>query len=75
MLNQVVKALNDDHVSLALCVLMVVALTFFADKLAPLKDFMTNWYGKLTALLVVLFLAHHNVPLAMMTALVVVSQS
>ena len=75
MMNHVVKALNDDNVSLALCVLLVVAMTFFADKLAPLNDFMGNWYGKLAALLVVLYLAHHNVPLALLATILVVQHS
>ena len=74
-MNNLVNTLKDRQVSLSLCVLLVVLMTFFSDKLSPVKDFMKNWYGKLTALLVVLFLAHHNVPLAMMTALLVVSQS
>ena len=72
-MNQIANLVKDDQVSLALCVLIVVALTFFHDKLSPVKDFMGNWYGKLAVLLAVLYLAHHNVPLALMVTVLVVS--
>lgn len=49
-------------------------MTFFADKLAPIKDFMGNWYGKLTILAIILFVAHHNIPVALLLVLVFVSK-
>ena len=49
-------------------------MTFFSDKLAPIKDFKGNWYGKLTILAIILFVAHHNTPVALLLVLLFVSK-
>ena len=66
--------LENHSVTVVVSALIVVYMTFYAGQLTELKDFFGTWYGKLVTLALIVFLAHHNVPLGVMVALLFVTE-
>ena len=72
-MNNLVKALNDKHVSLVLTVALIAYIAYFY--LPAVATFLGTWYGKALMCVVIVMVAHHNITIALLLTLAFLKKS
>ena len=73
-MNVLKKTLKDKNVILVLTVALVAYISYFSNKLPEVSTFLGTRYGKLIMLALILFTAHHNLPIAILLSIVFLSK-
>ena len=73
-MNRVVVTLKDKNVSLGLCLVLAVYVSFMSGRFSKVSDFLKSNMGKLIMCGLIVFVSQHNVQLALMLFLVFVTQ-
>ena len=73
-MNKVVATLKNKNTSLGLCIALAVYVAFMSGNLPEVSGFLRSNIGKLVMSGVIVFVSQHNVQLAIMLALVFVTQ-
>ena len=73
-MNRVVVTLKDKNVSLGLCLVLAVYVSFMSGRFSEVSDFLKSNVGKLIMCGLIVFVSQHNVQLALMLSLVFITQ-
>ena len=73
-MNRVIATLKDKNISLGLCVVLAVYVSFMSGRFSEVSDFLKSNVGKLIMCSLIVFVSQHNVQLALMLSLVFITQ-
>ena len=73
-MDRIVASLKDKNISLGLCVVLAVYVSFMSGRFSEVSDFLKSNVGKLIMCGLIVFVSQHNVQLALMLFLVFVTQ-
>ena len=70
----IISILKNKNISLGLCLALAIYITFMSERLPEVTDFIRSSIGRLIMCSVIVFISQHNLQLALMLALVFVTQ-